>query len=184
MSNNRDWTFVLREACPECGVDVQTIQREELSTYLHDSIDTWTELLTGADADPRLLMTRPNSTTWSAVEYACHVADVIDLFQQRIFIMISEDNPTFESWDPDVAAAAYGSRNPEQAASLLHGASNRLGDVFDSLAMPLWDCTGMRADGAPFTVLSLSRYFMHDNLHHLADVVRNSSSNDTGRSNK
>jgi hypothetical protein len=172
MSDNRDWTVVLYEPCAECGVDVRAIAATEFSTRLHDSIDVWVDLLTGPDADPRTLMARPEPSTWSAVEYASHVADVMDLFQQRIFLMISEDNPTFESWDPDGAAKAYAGRSPQQAATLLQGASNRLGDVFDSLAPHLWDRTGLRGDGTPFTVLSISRYFMHDNLHHLFDVQK------------
>jgi DinB superfamily len=182
MSETRDWTFVLHEACPECGVDVQTIPQAELASRLHDSIDEWTALLIGPDVNPTQLMTRPDPTTWSTVEYACHVADVIDLFQHRIFLMISEDNPQFDSFDPDAAATQYGQRSPQQAAALLQGAANRLGDVFEALAPHLWDSTGLRADGAPFTVLSLSRYFMHDNLHHLNDV--SNSSNEIGRSNK
>jgi hypothetical protein len=173
MSDNRDWTVVLREPCGECGVDVRSISATELGTQLHDSIERWTLLLSGPDANPAHLMARPAPTTWSAVEYASHVADVMDLFQQRIFLMITEDNPTFPSFDPDEAATHYVDRTPEKAASLLAGASNRLGDVFDSLAPHLWERTGARADGASFTVLNLSRYFMHDNLHHLNDAQQN-----------
>jgi hypothetical protein len=183
MTKPRDWTFVLHQTCPECAVDVRTIAAADLAAQLYESIDAWTELLTGPDANPQWLMARPAPTTWSAVEYACHVADVMDLFQHRIFLMITEDNPTFDSWDPDTAALSYATRSPQQAVSLLQGASNRLGDVFDSLAPSLWDRTGARSDGAGLTVLSLSRYFMHDNLHHLNDVIC-SSSNNPGRSNK
>ncbi len=172
--SNRDWTIVLREPCEECRADVRSLPATELGTRLMDSVDVWTDiLLTGPEANPQHLMARPAPDVWSAVEYASHVADVMDLFQYRIFLMITEERPTFESWDPDAAALAYAGRSPDQAASLLHGASNRLGDVFDSMAEHLWDRTGKRGDGAEFSVLSLSRYFMHDNLHHLFDVQRN-----------
>jgi hypothetical protein len=172
MSDPRDWTIVLREPCSECGADVRNIPSTHLSTQLHDSIETWVDILTGPGADPRVLTKRSAPTTWSATEYASHVADVMDVMQQRIFMMISEDNPTFASFDPDAAAPGYAANSPEQAAALLTGASNRLGEVFDSMAPPLWDKTGKRGDGAAFTVLSLSQYMMHDNLHHLFDVQR------------
>jgi hypothetical protein len=172
MSNSRDWTVVLQAPCGECGVDVGTIAAEDLAGHLSDSIDAWADLLIGPDAVPADLITRPHPTTWSVVEYASHVADVMDLFQERIFLMVTEDNPTFESWDPDEAAIHYANRSPEHAVSLLRGASNRLGDVFESMAPHLWERTGSRADGAAFTVLSLSRYFLHDDLHHLFDVTR------------
>jgi hypothetical protein len=172
MSNPRDWTIVLREPCSECGADVRTIPATELATQLHDSIETWVDILTGPNAKPTVLTIRPAPTTWSAVEYASHVADVMDVMQQRIFMMISEDDPTFASFDPDVAAASYATNSPEHAAALLTGASNRLGEVFDSMAPHLWGKTGKRGDGAAFNVLSLSQYMMHDNLHHLFDVRR------------
>jgi hypothetical protein len=172
MSDNRDWTIVLREPCSECGVDVRPIAATDLADRLHQSIDAWIDHLEGPDARPDQLIARPAPSTWSAVEYACHVADVMDLFQHRIFLMLTEDDPTFESWDPEAAAEQYAGRSPHDAAQLLRGASNRLGNVFDSLAPHLWERTGQRADGAAFTVLSLSQYFMHDNLHHLHDVTK------------
>ncbi len=162
---------MLRDPCAECGVDVRDIAPSQLAEQLYESIDQWVQHLTGPDAVPAALMARPAPTTWSAVEYASHVADVMDLFQERIFLMVSEDHPTFASWDPDAASVEYHRRSPEQVASILRGASNRLGDVFESMAPHLWDRTGQRGDGTAFTVLSLSRYFMHDNLHHLYDIT-------------
>lgn len=175
MSDPRDWSVVLQQPCDECGVDVRHIAPHDLGPLLYDSIDTWTDLLTNPDADPARLTARPAPNTWSAVEYASHVADVMDLFQERIFLMVTEDNPTFVWWDENAAAREYTDRTAAQAASLLLGASNRLGDVFESMAPHLWQQPGQRADGAAFTVLSLSRYFMHDNLHHLHDVNRSSA---------
>jgi hypothetical protein len=167
MSDGRDWTVVLREPCEECGVDVKQFTEDNLAPALYESVDEWVELLSG---NPTFLTARPAPTTWSPVEYGSHVADVMDLFQERIFVMLTEDNPTFPSWDPDIAAQHYTDRSPIQVSELLHGAANRLGDVWSTLVPHLWERTGSRADGASFTVLSLSQYFMHDNLHHLHDV--------------
>jgi DinB superfamily len=163
---------VLEQPCEECGIDVRGIEAEDLADTLHASVEDWATLLIGPGAKPHLLMKRPEPDTWSAVEYACHVADVIDLMQQRIFLMLSEDTPTFAAFDPDAAALEYAKRSPDQAAALLTGAANRLGDVFATMAPNLWDRTGKRGDGAAFTVLSLSRYMIHDDLHHLWDAHR------------
>jgi hypothetical protein len=172
MSDGRDWTVVLDQPCGECGVDVQNIEPDELAETLGASVEDWVTLLIGPGAKPHLLMERPHPDTWSAVEYACHVADVMDLMQQRIFLMISEDFPTFSSFDPDAAALDYATRSPDQAAALLTGAANRLSDVFATLSPHLWERRGKRGDGTEFTVLSLSRYMVHDNLHHLWDAHR------------
>jgi hypothetical protein len=172
MADPRDWTFVLRQGCDECGHDTRSISQDRLATALHDSVDQWVATLIGPDAQPARLMVRPSPGVWSPIEYASHVADVMDVFQERIYLMLTEDNPTFVSIDPDAMAAAYAGRTPSAAAALLTGASNRLGDVFASLAPQLWERPGRRADGAQFSVLSLAQYFMHDNLHHLFDVNR------------
>ncbi len=34
-----------------------------------------------------------------------------------------------------------------------------------------WDRTGFRSDGATFTIDTFSRYFIHDVVHHLMDVM-------------
>jgi hypothetical protein len=167
MTDGRDWTVVLRKPCEECGSDVGKFTADNLAPALHASIEEWAELLSG---NPKPLTTRPAPDTWSVVEYGSHVADVMDLFQERIFLMLTEDNPTFMSWDPDIAAQHYADRSPAQVLGLLHGAANRMGDVWSTLVPHLWERTGSRADGAPFTVLSLSQYLMHDVMHHLHDV--------------
>jgi hypothetical protein len=33
-----------------------------------------------------------------------------------------------------------------------------------------WGRTGLRSNGSEFTVLTLAQYFLHDVVHHLADV--------------
>jgi hypothetical protein len=42
---------------------------------------------------------------------------------------------------------------------------------FQSLAPDQWQRTGIRSDGAHFTVESFARYLIHDPVHHLYDVT-------------
>ena len=170
MADSRNWLTVLDVACAECGIWVGELQPEELAPKLYASIDAWDEIL--RTNDPAELTRREQPETWSPVEYGSHVADVMDLFQERIFLMVSEDSPTFPSFDPDAAAATYVGRTPEEVADRIEGAGNRLGQVFESLDPALWARTGQRGDGAAFTVLSIGRYLLHDDLHHLFDVRR------------
>jgi hypothetical protein len=41
----------------------------------------------------------------------------------------------------------------------------------DAVSGDEWERTGVRRDGARFTVDSFSRYFLHDIEHHLWDVT-------------
>jgi len=43
--------------------------------------------------------------------------------------------------------------------------------AFDAVRGAQWERTGVRSDGAFFTVDSFARYFLHDIEHHLWDVT-------------
>jgi hypothetical protein len=43
---------------------------------------------------------------------------------------------------------------------------------FDSLRPDQWSRSGFRSDGARFTIESFARYFIHDPIHHVDDVVK------------
>jgi hypothetical protein len=165
-----DWTFVLERQCDECGAAVFAIEVPDIADVLRASIDEWEQILTATDVDHVRLMTRPAPNVWSPVEYALHVAEVMDVFQERNYRMLTEDNPQFENWEQDQAAEAYVGKSPADAVGALVGASERFGAVYDALRPDLWERSGRRADGYRFTVANLGRYFLHDNLHHLHDV--------------
>ena len=50
--------------------------------------------------------TRPEPSTWSPLEYACHVRDVCRFFEQRLALILEHDAPTFANWDQDETAVA------------------------------------------------------------------------------
>jgi hypothetical protein len=47
-----------------------------------------------------------------------------------------------------------------------------LAERFDAVTAGEWLRTGLRSDGARFTVESFGRYLLHDPIHHLWDVSR------------
>ena len=67
--------------------------------------------LLAAGADPAGRPTRP---TWSMLEYACHVRDVFRRFDERLGLMLTEDDPLFPNWDQDATAveARYDEQDP------------------------------------------------------------------------
>jgi hypothetical protein len=130
----------------------------------------WQDVL----ARPGGLTTRPSDDRWSALEYACHVRDVFRLYDQRLEMMLTEDDPDFTNWDQDVTAVEdrYNAQDPVTVAGEITAAAARLADRFDSVAGDTWLRTGNRSDGARFTVESFARYMVHDPVHHLDDVAR------------
>ena len=166
--DTKDWTWVLGEACPECGFDSRTFPREEVGAMLREVAAEWHEALTGG-SDVQL-RSRPDH--WSILEYGCHVRDVCRLYLRRLDLMLDEDGPHYPNWDQDATAIEerYDLADPGSVADELSVAAGELADRFDSVSGDQWDRTGFRSDGARFTVESFARYFIHDPVHHLHDI--------------
>ena len=87
--------------------------------------------------------------------------------------MLSEDTPTFASWDQDETAIAerYSEQDPEVVADELEAAAQVFVARIRSLTPDQYSRRGFRSDGAEFTVLTFIQYFLHDVIHHLWDVT-------------
>jgi hypothetical protein len=87
--------------------------------------------------------------------------------------MLSQDGPRYPNWDQDATAVAdrYGEQDPAVVAAELGQAAEAIATRFESVAGDQWLRTGLRGDGAHFTVETFGRYFIHDPVHHLYDVT-------------
>jgi hypothetical protein len=169
VPDTKDWTWVLRRPCPECGFDTQSFGREAIAGMIRANAAAWPEALAPADAARQ----RPAPGHWSALEYGCHVRDVLRLYDQRLEMMLSQDGPRYPNWDQDATAVAdrYGEQDPAVVAAELGQAAEAIATRFESVAGDQWLRTGLRSDGAHFTVETFGRYFIHDPVHHLYDVT-------------
>ncbi|MBD3914678.1 hypothetical protein [Nocardioides hwasunensis] len=70
--DTKDWTWVLERPCPECGFDPAAQGLADLPGLFRDTATTWSEVLARPDAGER-----PSPEVWSALEYGCHVRDVV-----------------------------------------------------------------------------------------------------------
>jgi len=168
MPDTKDWTWVLRRACPQCGFDAQQFPRERIGAMIRDNAGQWQVVLARPDVGAR-----PDDTTWSPLEYACHVRDVFRLYDERLRLMLTQDDPLYPNWDQDATAVAdrYDEQNPQTVAAELKAAGEQVASRFDGVTGDGWPRTGRRSDGASFTVETFARYFAHDWVHHLWDVT-------------
>ncbi len=168
VPDTKDWTWVLRRPCPECGLDTKSFPRERISSMLRTNARSWQEVL-ARDA----VAARPTPQKWSPLEYACHVRDVFRIYDHRLVLMLTEDDPLFENWDQDATAVRdrYGEQDPGRVSAELVDAARSLADRFDTVSADEWSRPGRRSDGAAFTVETFARYFIHDPVHHLYDVM-------------
>ena len=176
VPDTKNWTWVLDEVCPECGFDAGTVDRSQMGRYVRENAAAWPPLLAHPTARQR-----PSDDQWSALEYGCHVRDVFRLFGERLRSMLETDGPQFANWDQDATAVEdrYHAQDPLLVSQELIAAADVLADRWDSVGHDEWGRSGYRSDGASFTVDSFARYFLHDPVHHLADVERGNRLIDT-----
>jgi len=165
IPDTKDWTWVLGEPCAECGFDAEAVEVERAGEAARAMVPRWREALARPDAAER-----PDDATWSVLEYACHVRDVLWLFAERLRLMREEDGPEFPNWDQDATAAeaGYAQQDPAAVAAELGPAADAF--AAEVAAVKDWSRPGLRSNGSAFTTDSLTRYAMHDLEHHLVDV--------------
>ncbi|MFJ5859812.1 DinB family protein [Pseudarthrobacter sp. NPDC092439] len=167
VPDEKDWTWVLTRPCPECSFDSGTATPSTVPGTIANMLPRWRAVLRRPGATER-----PDDRTWSPLEYACHVRDVFSLFDQRLNLMLEQDDARFADWDQDRTAVEkdYASADPAVVSAELTAEGQQVADSFAAVRESDWGRTGLRSNGSEFTVLTLARYFLHDVVHHLHDV--------------
>ncbi len=165
--DTKNWTWVLERPCPECRFDAATVVPGDVPDRLRATTGVWSQVLRRDDAQDR-----PRPSVWSPLEYACHVRDVLRLFDERLRLMLDGDDPLFADWDQDATAVAlrYGEQDPARVTEEVAAAGEQLAGRFAGVGMTVWSRTSRRSDGAHFTVASFAAYLLHDLEHHEVDV--------------
>jgi hypothetical protein len=165
--DTKDWTWVLDESCPECGFVAADVAAADVGAIVRDQLPRWEVVLRRVEA-----RVRPEPTTWSPTEYACHVRDVFILFADRVRLILAEQDPQFANWDQDATALEddYASQLPSEVSTELVVAGQAAAELFDTIPADALGRSGRRSNGSEFTVESLLQYFLHDVVHHLHDV--------------
>ncbi|MEU7769220.1 DinB family protein [Nocardia sp. NPDC049190] len=167
----KNWTWVLERACPECGFIAASTSYEAIPTLTRQTAVRFAVVLDRVD-----VRKRPDSSTWSPLEYGAHVRDVCRLFDTRLGLMLAAERegviPRFPNWDQDATAVAdrYDEQDPARVAAELAEAAGQIARLFESVPAARRALRGERDDGAVFTVESFAKYFVHDLVHHLHDV--------------
>lgn len=165
--DEKDWTWVLRHPCHECGFDVGTVSGRQVAAGLRAHAVRWSAVLHRAD-----VRARPEPQVWSPLEYGCHVRDVCRVFERRVNLMRLQVDPAFENWDQDATAVAddYGAHDPSAVSAELSAAAEAAAAAFETVTDGDWERTGRRSNGSVFTIETLGQYILHDVAHHLHDV--------------
>ncbi len=167
------------EHCDECGFfyDEHGPDRiaEEL-TELGSHYSSRLRVPPDLTSDHDVLHARRDPNTWSAVEYSCHVRDVLLAQRERLYLTLVTDTPTFAPIFRDQRAivARYAEETAGQISDELEFASRLTGWAFAGLDGTAWSrrCIYNFPEPAERTVIWLAQHTLHEGLHHLLDVDR------------
>ena len=171
--DTKDWTWVLERPCPECGFDASAVEPSGVAAAIRLNAAGFRAALQRGDiVSQRPPVPAGAPPKWSALEYGAHVRDVYKLTAERLTRMMKKTAPTFLNWDQDEAAIKgnYGSADPDKVSYELAVNAGKVADLLDKVRGDGWQRTGMRSDGAAFTIGGFAVYTLHDVNHHLWDV--------------
>jgi DinB superfamily len=121
--------------------------------------------------------TRPEPGRWSALEYACHLRDVMYAQRDRLVLGLVEDRPAFRPMyrDERVDLGLYATDQPTIVADELALAGGLFARTFAALddAQLARSCIYGYPEPTPRTLLWVGQQTVHEAEHHRADVEEN-----------
>ena len=161
------------EVCPECQFDpsAELDPVERFATFAKRYPVPLTRLLKTDSAD--VLRTRPDDTTWSALEYVGHMVGVCDTTVGWIERTIAEDEPAFSGSDVDeeIRLGQFNDVAPADMAARIAAAAGATSARLSSLEPDVLDRTASFGGvTAPLRLFIVA--MIHEGHHHLLDVGR------------
>jgi predicted carbohydrate-binding protein with CBM5 and CBM33 domain len=160
--------------CAECGYEFESLDRPQILTALTALTGELCRLLDSVDAP--LLRARPRQGSWSALEYGCHVRDVLRFQRDRVAAAQAKDVPRFTSMRRDERAVEehYNDQDPRIVGGQLAAAGDDLAATLTALDDAGWLRTGVYPwpVRAVRTVEWIGQRTVHELAHHLFDCQR------------
>lgn len=159
--------------CRECGYS-WTLDAPEIQQAVAAAPARFRDLLDATRSDPGAARRRAAPGTWSAVEYAGHVADVVVWYHERIVTVLDAPGTLLAArdWDAVTEQRRYRDRSTEALLAGIGDACRSLQDTLAALRPQEWDTAGTGSGGGRRSVLDLSRRVVHELVHHHLDVQR------------
>jgi hypothetical protein len=161
-------------ACAECGYEFESLDHGAILEAQLSLAESQAQLLASVDADQ--LRAHPRAGSWSALEYGCHVRDVLQFQRDRVLLAQAKDRPEFTSMRRDERAIeeSYNEQDPIAVAGQLMTSARLLADTLGGLDAEGWQRTGMYPwpVRAVRTVEWIGQRTAHELAHHLFDCRR------------
>lgn len=167
----------MTERCGECGFDYDALALADgpgaLRGFGRRYRAPLTRFLPGEDGHA-VVRAHPMAGTWSALEYACHVRDVLAVQRDRIELALAEDTPALEPMGREerVERDAYNAQDPTVVVDQVAAKAELLADLVERLSDAELARTAIYHDRGEQTLGWVVRHTVHEGEHHLLDVGR------------
>lgn len=160
------------ERCGVCGFVWDEVDPDDCSSWILASAGSFADLL---EAHPGASMVRPTVTTWSPLEYACHVRDVLLNLRDRVVLGVVEEipHPPAMHGTPRVELGLYGDDTPVVTSTDLRVAAALFARTWDRVPEDRREQMLVYGSpsGVPRTLRWVAAQALHETEHHLADAV-------------
>ena len=159
--------------CPECGLDFDATPPSSVGQRLEPLVAEYRTRLVPDSTDEEQLRKRPDPSTWSALEYACHVRDCFALYDRRVRTVLAEERPELPQMRRDEVAIerAYNEQSPASVAQEMADNFAGLAALFGEISGTEWQRVGVR-EGEELSVAWMAVNTLHEARHHLMDIDR------------
>ncbi|WP_043183217.1 DinB family protein [Streptomyces sp. NRRL F-5123] len=160
--------------CEECGFVYDLGTPEVFAGQVRTAAEAYVEPLLTTPGEA--LRRRPAPETWSPLEYACHVRDVLLVQRERVLLARRTETPVAEPMGRDerVEHDGYAEQDPADVARQLLDAARLFAHTLDRLGPGDWDRTLVYTypERAECLLRWLAAHTLHEVRHHFQDLAR------------
>jgi S-DNA-T family DNA segregation ATPase FtsK/SpoIIIE len=165
--------FIRVTSCPECHFVCKDVPVSDIPVRLRAIPSQYGRAL---NHDLSSVSLRPEPDIWSAMEYTCHIRDVLLVQRERVVSALVEDRPTagFMHRDERVTICGYDAHDAAEVLSQLEMAAELCATVFEGLSATQWErpIIYLWPATAERDVAWVGRNVVHEGVHHLMDIER------------
>jgi hypothetical protein len=158
--------------CDQCGFVYDEVARADIPNSLRTLAGRYEAVL--AATTDAVLRSHSVPETWSPLEYACHVRDVLRVQRDRVLLALTEDQPAFVSMrrEERVTEERYNEQRPAAVAGEITQAAQAFAETLEHLDDAAWQRTGVYnyPTTRVRTVEWIGRHTIHEGEHHLQDI--------------
>jgi hypothetical protein len=159
--------------CRECGLSYDSLSPQDAIQALRSFPRRYREVIGPFIDDDEVLRRRPNPSTWSALEYTAHVADILGAMTPQLVEIVQHDNPSLtDPLDQDERAVnrAYNDMEPHDVLDWLQRSATTAAETAAGFAPDDWSRKATYPYGQR-QLIDVLRNMVHEGVHHLRDVA-------------